>query len=48
MSERTTIVLRVAALFLALGGVILCTSSCQSKESPMSDGPGVLYFYSPT
>lgn len=46
MSRRTTIVIRTAALLLAIGGAIFCTS-CQSKAPVMTDGPGMLYFYSP-
>jgi len=33
-------------LLLVVAGAILCTS-CQSTAPAMSDGPGMLYFYSP-
>ncbi len=43
MSKRTMAV----TLFLIIAVAILC-SSCQSQKSVMSDGPGMLYFFSPT
>ena len=42
MSRRAVAV----TLLLVVVGAILCTS-CQSKGPAMSDGPGMLYFYSP-
>ncbi len=45
MSKRTLLVIGVA-LLVAVAGVIFC-ASCQSKTPAMSDGPGMLYFYSP-
>ena len=43
MSKRTLIVIGVVLLVV---GATLGTS-CQSKAPAMSDGPGMLYFYSP-
>jgi len=45
MSRRTMVV--AAVLVLVVGGVILYTQT-QSKAPGMTDGPGMLYFYSPT
>jgi hypothetical protein len=46
MSRQRTLVIGTAVLLLAIGGAVLCTS-CQSKGPVMTDGPGMLYFYSP-
>jgi hypothetical protein len=46
MSRQGTVVIGAAVLLLAIGGAVLCTS-CQSKGPVMTDGPGMLYFYSP-
>jgi hypothetical protein len=46
MSRQGTVVIGAAVLLLAVGGSLLCTS-CQSKGPVMTDGPGMLYFYSP-
>lgn len=46
MTRQGTVVIGAAVLLLAIGGAVLCTS-CQSKGPVMTDGPGMLYFYSP-
>lgn len=46
MSRQDITVIGTMLLLLSIGGTILCTS-CQSQAPAMTDGPGMLYFYSP-
>jgi len=47
MSKQITIVVGAAALLLIVIGAVLYIV-LQSDAPVMSDGPGMLYFYSPT
>jgi len=47
MSRRTIIVTGAGVLVLAVAGVLLYTQ-LESKAPGLTDGPGMLYFYSPT
>ena len=46
MSRQTMIVVGIAALLLIVIGVVLYVA-LQSDAPVMTDGPGMLYFYSP-
>ena len=46
MSRQTTIVVGAVALLVIIAGIVLFVL-LQSDAAIMTDGPGMLYFYSP-